>query len=151
MDINTTMSPAEKSGTERLVRDYNAQINAGKQTGGQNLGKDDFLKLLVTQLSYQDPMAPMEDKQFISQMAQFSSLEQMTNMAGDFNRLANMFTGSEANSALGKSVEIIEGDRYLTGRVSAVERLGVSEGNDPRIMVDGGYYRWSQVTKVYEK
>lgn len=140
------MNPAERFGVEQQVKEHNARINGGKQTGGQNLGKDDFLKLLVTQLSYQNPTAPMEDKEFIAQMAQFSSLEQMTNMAGDFNKLAAILAGTEANTALGKSVEILEGDRQVAGKVQAVTR----GGGDPQILVNGSYYQWSQVTKVFE-
>jgi len=53
---------------------------AGIKPSGE-MGKDDFLKLLVGQLRHQDPMNPMEDKDFMGQMAQFSQLEQMTNVA----------------------------------------------------------------------
>jgi flagellar basal-body rod modification protein FlgD len=53
-----------------------------KQTGSlQALGKDDFLKLLVTKMSNQDPLDPMADEDFIAQLAQFSSLEQMYNIS----------------------------------------------------------------------
>ncbi|MEG0259013.1 MAG: flagellar hook assembly protein FlgD [Lysinibacillus sp.] len=51
-----------------------------KETGNSSLGKDAFLKLLITQLQNQDPTNPMDDRDFIAQMAQFSSLEQMQNM-----------------------------------------------------------------------
>jgi flagellar basal-body rod modification protein FlgD len=54
------------------------------------MGKDDFLKLLVTQLKHQDPLKPMEDKEFIAQMAQFSALEQMQNMSTSFNKMVAM-------------------------------------------------------------
>jgi flagellar basal-body rod modification protein FlgD len=47
----------------------------------QTLGRDDFLQLLVTKLEHQDPLKPMEDEDFIAQLAQFSSLEQMSNIA----------------------------------------------------------------------
>ncbi|MDR2444419.1 MAG: flagellar hook assembly protein FlgD [Spirochaetaceae bacterium] len=145
MDINTSLSAKEMAETNRLVNEFNAKINGGK-ANNQSLGKDDFLKLLITQLSYQDPTAPMEDKEFIAQMAQFSSLEQMTNMAGDFSRLAEIITGNEAASAIGKSVEILEGENTVQGTVKAVTR-----GGAPQILVNGNYYQWSQVTKIFEE
>jgi flagellar basal-body rod modification protein FlgD len=51
------------------------------------LGKDDFLKILITQLQHQDPLRPMEDKEFIAQLAQFSTLEQIQNLSRDFTSM----------------------------------------------------------------
>lgn len=51
----------------------------------QSLGKDDFLQLMITKLQYQDPLNPMQDEDFIAQLAQFSSLEQMNNIADGIN------------------------------------------------------------------
>jgi flagellar basal-body rod modification protein FlgD len=112
----------------------------------QSLGKDDFLKILITQLSHQDPTAPMEDKEFIGQMAQFSTLEQMTGMASDFSKLANLLSGGEATAALGRSVEIVEGETVVQGTVRAVTR-----GNVPEVLVNGSYYQWDQVARVFEE
>jgi len=54
--------------------------NATQVFGRSNLGKNDFLNLLVTQLRYQDPMEPLKDSDFVAQLAQFSSLEQLDNI-----------------------------------------------------------------------
>jgi flagellar basal-body rod modification protein FlgD len=88
----------------------------------------------------------MEDKEFIAQMAQFSTLDQMTSMANDFARLTNLIAGSEASSSLGRSVELLEGDNVIQGSVKAVTR-----GDVPRIMVNGNYYDWDRVIKVFEE
>ncbi|HZG70584.1 MAG TPA: flagellar hook assembly protein FlgD [Chondromyces sp.] len=77
------------------------------KTGGSSLGKDEFLKILMTQLQNQDPLSPMEDKEFIAQMATFSTLEQITNMASSFDRFVQMQQQSQLvsyNSFIGKEV-----------------------------------------------
>lgn len=61
---------------------------AERKTGNSALGKDEFLKILMTQLQNQDPTNPMKDTEFIAQMAQFSALEQMMNMTKAFESFA---------------------------------------------------------------
>jgi len=68
--------------------------NQTSNTGSTSLGKDDFLKILITQLQNQDPTNPMEDKDFIAQMATFSSLEQMTNMNTTMSNFISLQTQS---------------------------------------------------------
>ena len=71
------------------------------------LGKDDFLKLMITQLKYQDSLEPTDNKEFISQMAQFSSLEQMTNMSEGFKNLASLQESILRESAVAQAINII--------------------------------------------
>jgi len=137
------LSSAEKNEIEKFTRDYNLKINPVRQPQ-QTLGKDDFLKILITQLAHQDPTAPMQDKEFIAQMAQFSSLEQMQSMAKDFARLTAMIGSSEASYSLGKNVEIVEGERTVQGAVQAVTR-----GETPQVLVNGTFYNWDKVVKVF--
>lgn len=71
------------------------------------LGKDDFLELLVVQLQNQDPLNPLDDKEFIAQLAQFSSLEQMSNVASGIEALTETVSRQDSLSAvsyIGKNV-----------------------------------------------
>lgn len=62
---------------------------SSSRTPSPDLGKDEFIKILMTQLQNQDPLNPMEDKDFIAQMATFSQLEQMMNMASSIDTLVH--------------------------------------------------------------
>ena len=74
--------------TSYLLSNY--QQSQKPTTGSSYLGKDAFLKLLITQLQNQDINNTMDDKEFIAQMAQFSSLEQMTNMTAAMEKLTSI-------------------------------------------------------------
>lgn len=68
---------------------YSAANKASQSTGpNESMGKNEFLKILVAQIGNQDPLQPVGDTEFIAQMAQFSSLEQMMNIAEAMNRLS---------------------------------------------------------------
>ena len=86
------------------------------------LGKDDFLKLLVGQLKNQDPLNPTSDTDFIGQMAQFSQLEQTTNMATVNEQLAAQQRGARAVALLGRTVTYTDvSGAAATGSVDRVE------------------------------
>lgn len=63
--------------------------NRPRSEPSSELGKDDFLKILMTQIQNQDPLSPMDDREFISQMTTFSQLEQLMNMSESINTLVN--------------------------------------------------------------
>ncbi len=144
MDIDLRMSQTDATRTRLQVDALNKELGGGKPVKA-DLDKDDFLKILITQLQHQDPTNPMQDKEFIAQMAQFSSLEQMTNMASSFGKLSSVLNSSEAQSLLGRTVEVLDGDKAIYGKVSQVVR-----GEFPLVMVDGSFYDLEQVSKVEE-
>lgn len=115
---------------------------------GNNLDKDAFFKLLITQLKYQDPLTPMENTEFVAQMAQFSSLEQMANMNANLSQFLRIQALSEGASLIGRNVETVDAD---TGEIirGEVVRVSFEEGsmyayldNDRKIDIEG-------ITAVY--
>jgi flagellar basal-body rod modification protein FlgD len=142
--LGSTMSKQDQALTQLQVDSLNKTLAVNGRTPKTELGKDDFLQLLIAQLSHQDPTAPMEDTQFIAQMAQFSSLEQMTNMSSSFTKLNGLLSGSEAVGAVGKNVDIEMGEATISGTINAATR-----GDYPQVLVGGSWYDWSSVKTVY--
>lgn len=116
------MSAAEKLSAEMQAGAVNKKIGLKPGEDKGQLGKDSFLKLLVTQLQHQDPTKPMEDREFIAQMAQFSSLEQMTNLNNEVRNLVTSSRTAEAYGILGRNIESYDSvlQQTVTGKVSSV-------------------------------
>jgi flagellar basal-body rod modification protein FlgD len=121
----------------------NTSAISGAQTreppSGQ-LGKDDFLKLLVGQLRHQDPLNPVKDAEFMGQMAQFTSLEQLTNMSRTlendraFALLGRevTYTGADGAPTEGTVEKIVLENGKPTLTISGVERVEVAAVTEVR-------------------
>ncbi len=84
-------------------------LGLGKQVGGQNLGKEEFLQLLVAQMQHQDPLEPMKNSDLVAQLAQFSSVEQLVSVNEGINILGMQQMGmanAQAAEFIGKEVEV---------------------------------------------
>jgi flagellar basal-body rod modification protein FlgD len=84
------------------------------------LGMEDFLKVLLTQLTYQDPLKPMDNQQFMAQMAQFTSLEQTQQLNTKLEQLINNQASLQSIGLIGRTVDVSSGSSTLTGTVSAL-------------------------------
>ena len=101
------------------------QAASGKNSA---MGKDQFLKLFVAQLQHQDPMNPMQDSDFMGQMASFSTLEQVSNLASENANAAN------AIGLLGRTVTYTDKDG--ADHTGAVEKVSTKDGK-PSLTVGG--------------
>lgn len=141
--------PINNQVTESLYHAEYMQKQKDKSTGSQELGKDEFLKILLTQLQNQDPMNPMEDQEFIAQMAQFSSLEQMTNMNDNIQKFIDRQTHNDFVShsdLIGKKVEwekVItegegeDGDDKVTKLFEGLVTSVVFKDGQAKLVIDG--------------
>jgi flagellar basal-body rod modification protein FlgD len=106
----------------------------------QTLGENDFLNLLVTELQNQDPMQPMDDTQSIAELAQFSALQEMTNVATAVNTLNQTMTNYiqqsgliEGSSMIGKSVSGLASDG--TTQISGIVKSVTVSGGDTQLQI----------------
>ena len=124
------------------LKGLGSPATASQEASGANgqLGKDDFLKLFVAQLQHQDPLKPMEDKEFMGQMASFSTLEQVAKLATANEKLASSLSLSGSLGFIGRTVTYKdaagETKTGVVGRVHTAEgkvslTVGGIDGVDP--------------------
>jgi flagellar basal-body rod modification protein FlgD len=106
----------------QVVNSLNTYLRNDTENVENELDKDSFLQLLVTELRYQDPLSPMDNKEFISQMAQFSSLEQMQNMNKNIKGFLELEALNQGVALIGKNVEALDPDSggLISGKVESI-------------------------------
>lgn len=122
----TSVTSSQKT-IEQIIAEQANKSASTRKTG--ELGKDDFLKLLITQVQYQDPLDPQTDTDFIAQMAQFSALEQMQNLNSSFSMtmgfglIGKYVVGQVTNEDTGNTAYVsgvVESVRVKSGKVYAI-------------------------------
>ena len=140
MTVSATNNTAASSSTTGTNGKTSAQIGAAA-----GMGKDDFMQLLIAQLKNQDPMKPMEDKEFITQLAQFSSLETMEKMTKQMEDLTGSQMLVQAATLIGKQVTAkLETGEVVTGTISQVKMIS----GQPTAVINGKEIDTSLITQI---
>jgi flagellar basal-body rod modification protein FlgD len=130
--------PVTSATSSPVLANFSNSTTSVARTPTQTLGENDFLKLLAVQLQQQDPMKPMDDTAFIAQTAQFTSLQQMSQL----NQQQQMLTGS---SYIGRNVTVQNTDgTEVTGLVTALDNSGTT----PAVVINGTSYTLDMVKRI---
>jgi flagellar basal-body rod modification protein FlgD len=114
-------------------------------SSSQTLSQNDFLQLLVTQMTSQDPMNPTSDTQMAAQMAQFTALQQTNTMSTNIASMLTQQQVLQANDMLGKTVTLqVDANTTASGLVSSMRLVG----GVPKIVVNNTPYDLSQVLTI---
>lgn len=105
--------------------------SGGASTSTTAIGLQDFLKILLTQLNYQDPLKPLDNQAFMAQMAQFTALEQSQRLNDKVDLLIGNQSALQSVGLLGRTVDVVTSSGNVTGVVSALSL----QGEQPRISV----------------
>jgi flagellar basal-body rod modification protein FlgD len=140
-----TISNAAAASTP--AKDPITGLAKSRDTGQRTLGADDFMKILMTQLTAQDPMNPMKDTEFIAQMANFSSLEQMRGLSQSFTAYSNSQQMATAPLYLGCEVTVKDPSSELGEIKGKVESVTVKNGA-PALVINGKTYDPKLITNI---
>ena len=139
MTVSATNSTASSAATSSTSK------TGSKIGAAAGMGKDDFMKLLMEQLKNQDPMKPMEDKEFITQLAQFRSLESIDALTEQMEALTGSQMLVQAATLIGKpaTAKLASGE-VVTGTISQVKMID----GKPTAVINGKEIDTSLITTI---
>lgn len=132
---------------KKQVGDFNVKMNKPREPEKEQMGKDQFLKLLMLQLSKQDPLSPVKNEEFIAQMAQFSALEQMKNVSKSVGTLGDVMTRMQSQNLLGKEIQYTT-ESSSTPRIGTVSKLQFEQDGKTTLFVGAQAVNLSDVMSV---
>ena len=137
MEINSTSS---------TISDYSSQSTTALKSSITQLGTESFFKILSAQLQYQDPLKSADNTEYIAQMAQFSSLEQLQNLNNSFQQMMLRQDLIIAGQMIGNEVAVYSGDELIQGLVEGyiVSQTGIL------VAINGVEYPFEKVVAVKE-
>ncbi|GAB4135026.1 MAG: hypothetical protein Fur0015_08000 [Ignavibacteriales bacterium] len=141
-----------------MLEGINNNTTSNYQTNQNSnvMGKDDFLQLMITQLKYQDPLNPMDGTEYAAQLAQFTSLEQLTNLNSSVKQSidANYVLTQSINNTLsanliGKEVKI--GSQYLINNGENTVNIGYTLPNDAKSVSIKIFDQYGNVVQTFDE
>jgi flagellar basal-body rod modification protein FlgD len=109
-----------------------ASTSTQTATDAFGVGFEDLLRIVLTQLTYQDPLKPMENFEFVSQLAQFSQIQQTQTMSERILGLLQAQAANQAASVLGRIVDVPAGQATISGRVDSIS----FKSGEPRLTIE---------------
>lgn len=98
-----------------------AAVGSGAASQSSNIGIQDFLKILTSQLNNQDPLKPVDNQEFVAQIAQFATLEQSRQLNVKIDSLLGVQSSLQSVGMLGRTVDVDQNGATLTGKVTALD------------------------------
>ena len=134
----TSMNTITVNGVTYNYEEYMASQNATKKdVNADYISKDTFLKLLVTQMQYQDPLDPMDNGEYLSQLAQFSALEQMTEVADKMVNVHTLVENLDTSVLVGQLTSMI-GQTVQWATTDSEGKVTLHEGTAKSVSISDG-------------
>lgn len=148
--ISMQMDSNQVRFNESKTSAFNAELKAQGQEVNKPLGQADFFKILSVQLANQDPLKPMEDKEFIAQMAQFQSLEQAKNMSSSMGELTDLLKQNAQSSLFTGAVNLLGREATVRSEKGAISgRIEQLMGNEnPQVRIGQDFYNISDILQI---